>query len=162
MNQAAENMEFERAAELRDQINAVRQVMVKQKIISADMSNQEVIAMARGQGESCVQIFFIREGKLLGRDHFFLQGTDEMSRSEIITAFVEQYYSKASEIPQEILLQEEVIGKELLERWLTDSKGKRVYLRTPQRGEKLKLVEMVAKNALMTLEEEELTRQRNR
>lgn len=160
MNQAAENMEFERAAELRDQINAVRQVMVKQKIISADMSNQDVIAMARGQGESCVQIFFIREGKLLGRDHFFLQGTDEMSRSEIITAFVEQYYSKASEIPQEILLQEEVIGKELLERWLTDSKGKRVYLRTPQRGEKLKLVEMVAKNALMTLEEEELTRQK--
>ncbi len=160
MNQAAENMEFERAAELRDQINAVRQVMVKQKIISADMSNQDVIAMARGQGESCVQIFFIREGKLLGRDHFFLQGTDEMSRSEIITAFVEQYYSKASEIPQEILLQEKVIGKELLERWLTDSKGKRVYLRTPQRGEKLKLVEMVAKNALMTLEEEELTRQK--
>ncbi len=160
MNQAAENMEFERAAELRDQINAVRQIMVKQKIISAEMSNQDVIAMARGQGESCVQIFFIREGKLLGRDHFFLQGTDEMSRSEVITAFVEQYYSRASEIPQEILLQEEVIGKGLLERWLTESKGKRVYLRTPKRGEKLKLVEMVAKNALMTLEEEELTRQK--
>ena len=160
MNQAAENMEFERAAELRDQLNAVHQVMAKQKIISADMSNQDVIAMARGQGECCVQIFFIREGKLLGRDHYFLQGTDEMSRSEVITAFVEQYYSKASDIPQEILLQEEVIGQDLLESWLTGIKGKRVYLHTPKRGEKLKLVEMVAKNALMTLEEEELTRQK--
>ena len=160
MNQAAENMEFERAAELRDQLNAVHQVMAKQKIISADMSNQDVIAMARGQGECCVQIFYIREGKLLGRDHYFLQGTDEMSRSEVITAFVEQYYSKASDIPQEILLQEEVIGQDLLESWLTGIKGKRVYLHTPKRGEKLKLVEMVAKNALMTLEEEELTRQK--
>ena len=160
MNQAAENMEFERAAELRDQLNAVHQVMAKQKIISADMSDQDVIAMARGQGECCVQIFYIREGKLLGRDHYFLQGTDEMSRSEVITAFVEQYYSKASDIPQEILLQEEVIGQDLLESWLTGIKGKRVYLHTPKRGEKLKLVEMVAKNALMTLEEEELTRQK--
>lgn len=160
MKQAAENLEFEKAAELRDQIQSIHQVMAKQKIISADLEDQDVIAMARGQGETCMQIFFIREGKLNGREHFFMQGTDDMSRQEIMTAFVKQYYSNAVEYPKEILLQEEVEDRELIEEWLSAQKGRKVNLRVPKRGEKLKLVEMVAKNALMSLEEEELTRRK--
>lgn len=158
MYEAAENLQFERAAELRDQIQAIHQVMAKQKVLSPDLVDQDVIAMARGQGESCVEIFYIREGRLNGRDHFLMEGTDEMSRSQIITAFVKQYYSTAPEIPQEILLQEEIEEREVIEQWLAAKKGKKVYLKVPKKGEKLKLVEMVAKNALMSLEEEELTR----
>lgn len=160
MYQASEKLQFEKAAQLRDQIQAIHQVMAKQKVISPDLKDQDVIAMARGQGESCVELFFVREGKLNGREHYMMNGTDDMSRSEIMTAFVKQYYSTAREIPQEILLQEEIEEREVIEEWLAAKKGKKVYLRVPKKGEKLRLVEMVAKNALMSLEEEELTRRK--
>ncbi|MDS1030621.1 excinuclease ABC subunit UvrC [Bacillota bacterium LX-D] len=157
---AAENLEFEKAAAIRDQLQAIHQAIAKQKIISPEQENQDVIAMARGRGESCLQIFFVREGKLIGREHFMLNGTDGMSRTEVMTAFLKQYYSSAPEIPKEIILQEEVEDEELIATWLSDQRGQKVYLKVPKRGEKLKLVEMVAKNALMSLEEEELTRRR--
>lgn len=160
MQAASASLEFEKAAELRDQLQAIREVMARQKIISPNLENQDVIAMARGQGESCAQVFYIREGKLNGQEHFFLEGTDELSRQEIMTAFVKQYYSGAVEFPREVLLQEEVEDREVIEQWLTAQKGRKVSLRTPHRGEKLKLVEMAAKNALMHLEEEELARRK--
>lgn len=160
MEQAAEELRFEKAAEYRDQIRSVEQVLEKQKIISAGQESYDVIAFARGMGEVCVQIFFIREGKLIGRNHFFLEGTDDLSRGAVMTAFLKQYYSQAETIPREILLAEAPEEKELLEAWLTGLRGKKVNLRVPKRGEKLQLVEMVAQNALTALEEEELLRRK--
>ncbi len=160
MTKAAEQLEFEKAAELRDQIQAVEKVIAKQKIVSAGQEDQDIIAFARGYNEACVQVFFVRQGKLLGRDHFFLKVNEYMDRSSIMTAFVKQYYSRAEQLPREILLQEPITEEELIEQWLSDKRGSKVYLRVPQRGEKLKLVEMVARNALMLLQEEELSRRK--
>ncbi|NLL19102.1 MAG: excinuclease ABC subunit UvrC [Clostridia bacterium] len=160
MEQAAEELQFEKAAEYRDQIKSVEQVLEKQKIIFAGQQSYDVIAFARGMGEACVQIFFIREGKLIGRNHFFLEGTDDLSRGAIMTAFLKQYYSQAETIPREILLAEVPEEKELLEAWLTGLNGRKVSLKVPRRGEKLQLVEMVAQNALTVLEEEELLRRK--
>lgn len=160
MEAAAVRLEFEKAAELRDQLQAVEKVMAKQKIISYGQEDQDIIAFARGFNEACVQVFFVRQGKLLGRDHFFLKVTEEMTRTEIMTAFIKQYYSRVERPPREILLQEPVEEQELLEQWLSEKRGSRVYLKVPKRGEKLKLVEMVARNALMVLQEEELSRRK--
>ena len=160
MEKAAEQLEFEKAAELRDQIQAVEKVVAKQKIVSAGQEDQDIIAFARGYNEACVQVFFVRQGKLLGRDHFFLKVNEHMDRSSIMTAFVKQYYSRAEQLPREILLQEPIAEEELIIKWLTDKRGSKVYLKVPQRGEKLKLVEMVARNALMLLQEEELSRRK--
>ena len=160
MEKAAEQLEFEKAAELRDQIQAVEKVVAKQKIVSAGQEDQDIIAFARGYNEACVQVFFVRQGKLLGRDHFFLKVNEHMDRSSIMTAFVKQYYSRAEQLPREILLQEPIAEEELIIKWLTDKRGSKVYFKVPQRGEKLKLVEMVARNALMLLQEEELSRRK--
>ncbi|MBO8168445.1 MAG: excinuclease ABC subunit UvrC [Thermoanaerobacteraceae bacterium] len=160
MEAAAVRLEFEKAAELRDQLQAVEKVMTKQKIISSGQEDQDIIAFARGFNEACVQVFFVRQGKLLGRDHFFLEVTEEMTRTEIMTAFIKQYYSRVERPPREILLQEPVEEQKLLEQWLSEKRGSRVYLKVPKRGEKLKLVEMVARNALMVLQEEELSRRK--
>ena len=160
MEKAAEQLEFEKAAELRDQIQAVEKVVAKQKIVSAGQEDQDIIAFARGYNEACVQVFFVRQGKLLGRDHFFLRVNEHMDRSSIMTAFVKQYYSRAEQLPREILLQEPITEEELIIKWLTDKRGSKVYFKVPQRGEKLKLVEMVARNALMLLQEEELSRRK--
>ena len=160
MEKAAEQLEFEKAAELRDQIQAVEKVVAKQKIVSAGQEDQDIIAFARGYNEACVQVFFVRQGKLLGRDHFFLKVNEHMDRSSIMTAFVKQYYSRAEQLPREILLQEPIAEEELIIKWLSDKRGSKVYLKVPQRGEKLKLVEMVARNALMLLQEEELSRRK--
>lgn len=162
MEQAAAELQFEKAAELRDQIQSVEQVLEKQKIISAGLKDYDVIAFAKGDDEVCTQIFFVRGGKLLGRNHFFMEGTEELTEEIIMSAFIKQYYSQAETIPGEILLSTEPEEKELLESWLTGQKGKKVELRVPKRGEKLKLVEMVVKNAQMLLEEEEMAKRKNK
>ncbi|OPY55731.1 MAG: UvrABC system protein C [Pelotomaculum sp. PtaU1.Bin035] len=154
MEEAAGNLEFEQAAELRDQLRAVREVIEKQKIISGGFEDQDVIAMARAFDEACIMVFFVRGGKLIGRDHFILKGTEGLSRSEVLGAFVKQYYTGVDFIPGEVFLSEDV-GEEkaVIEKWLTGRKGVKVFLKTPSRGEKKKMVEMVAKNALLTLEQ---------
>ncbi|MTV50322.1 excinuclease ABC subunit UvrC [Heliobacillus mobilis] len=165
MHQAAEDLEFERAAELRNRIQALEQVMEKQKVVSTDLEDQDVIAMARGFNQVCVQIFFIRGGKLIGREHFILEGTDEMERSEVITAFVKQYYSRSEFVPREILLQEPLESQEeeeVLSRFLKEKRKGKVEIRVPKRGDKLKLIEMVAKNALLTLEQLQNEQQRKK
>ncbi|MFA5536052.1 MAG: excinuclease ABC subunit UvrC [Bacillota bacterium] len=161
MEQAADKLQFEKAAELRDQIQSVEQVLEKQKIISAGQKDYDVIAFAKEADETCAQIFFIRGGKLLGRNHFFMEGTEDLSPEVVMSAFLKQYYSRAEEIPAEILLGAWPEEKELLESWLTGLKNKKVYLRVPQRGEKLKLVEMVVKNAKLLLEEELTARRKS-
>lgn len=157
MEEASEKLEFERAAELRDQLRAVQKVLEKQKVISSGTEDQDAVAMARGVDECSVMVFFIRGGKLLGREHFMLRGTEGESREEIITAFIKQYYNRADFIPREVLVS--AIQPEetrVIAEWLSRRKGARVQIKVPARGEKKKLIEMVEKNALLALEEAQL------
>lgn len=147
MEEAAENLEFERAAELRDQIAAIEKVTEKQKIVSREMTDLDAVAYARSHDEACVQVFFVRQGKLIGRDQFIMTGADEMTGPEIISAFLQQHYNQTSFVPKEILVSEVPEDSDVLEEWLTSKRGSRVVLRRPMRGEKRELVEMVAKNA---------------
>lgn len=151
MQQAAENMDFERAAELRDSIAAIRKIGEKQKIISADMTDQDVIAMARDDGDICVQVFFVRGGKLIGREHFLLNGGDLDDHGEAMSSFIKQFYNGDIFVPKEIIIQHEVEDTDILESWLSSKRGNKVKLTVPQRGEKLKLIEMVAQNAQDTI-----------
>ncbi|MDD3654544.1 MAG: excinuclease ABC subunit UvrC, partial [Desulfotomaculaceae bacterium] len=154
MAAAADKLNFEQAAGLRDQLQAVREVIEKQKIISGGFEDQDVMAMARAFDEACIIVFFGRGGKLIGREHFMLKGTQDLSRSEVLAAFVKQYYTSVDFIPREILLSED-IGEEkaVIEEWLSQDKKTRVILKAPKRGGKRKLIEMAAKNALLTLEQ---------
>lgn len=147
MEEAAENLEFERAAELRDQLIAIGKVTEKQKIISKEMIDVDAIAYARSHDEACVQVFFVRQGKIVGRDQFIMAGAEDMSGSDILQAFIEQHYNQSSFVPKEILVAEELEDAAVLEEWLTQKRGSKVALRKPQRGDKRELVEMVASNA---------------
>ena len=162
MLKAAENLEYEKASDLRDQIKAVEKVLEKQKVVNATDDDQDVVAFAKGDNEVCVQVFFIRNGKVVGREHFFLDGTDSLSKSEIMAIFVKQYYSRVADIPGKILLQEPIEDKDIIEQWLKNKANTRVVIQVPQLGEKLKLVEMVGRNALLLLEEAQLSRQKKK
>lgn len=155
MQTYAYNLDFEKAAQIRDQIKAVEAVLEKQKIVSVGGEDQDVIAMARGRNEVCIQIFYVRKGKLMGRDHFFMERTDGLLREEVMAAFIKQYYNRAAEIPPVILLADDAEDRAVIQEWLTQLKGRKVGLHVPVRGEKLKLVEMVAANALVELQEHE-------
>lgn len=154
MEQAAADLDFERAALLRDQLLAVEKVAERQKIVSGDNEDRDVVAMARDRGKSCVMVFFVRGGKLIGREHFILDETADMQRGEVINAFLKQYYLQAEFIPREVLA-EDIPAEELalLERWLSEKRGGRVHISKPRRGEKKKLVELAGRNALLVLEE---------
>ena len=141
----------ERAAKLRDQIQAVEQVIERQKVVSTAFSDQDVIAFARNNGEACVQVFFIRGGKLLGREYFVLTGTQDENGTEIMTSFVKQFYSDAAYVPPEILLQNEVDEVSIIQSWLKTRRGEKVSVQVPQRGKKRELVLMAAENATETL-----------
>lgn len=147
MEQAAERLEFERAAELRDQLRAIEKVTEKQKIIVHTMVDLDAIAYARLYDEACVQVFFVRQGKLVGRDQFIMSGADELTGGEILAAFVQQHYSQTDFVPQEILVSEEMPETDVIAAWLSAKRGSRVVLRCPKRGEKRGLVDMVAQNA---------------
>ncbi|OAT80214.1 excinuclease ABC subunit UvrC [Desulfotomaculum copahuensis] len=159
MEEAADQLAFERAARLRDQIRAVERVLESQKIVSSGAGDRDVVALARDGGESSLMVFFVRGGKLLGREHFLLSGTEGMERGEVVAAFVKQYYHRADFVPPEIVLSE-MEAEELpaVEQWLSGRRGGRVHINVPQRGEKKKLVEMAGKNALLALQEAQLNR----
>ncbi|MGB9803669.1 excinuclease ABC subunit UvrC [Desulfofundulus sp.] len=155
MNEAAEKLEFERAARLRDQLQAVRQVLENQKVLSASKEDRDVVALARDQDLSLVMVFFVRGGRLIGRDQFLVPGEDN-TPAEVITAFVKQYYSRVDFIPGEILLPEiDPQEQPAIEEWLSGLRGGRVRLVVPRRGEKKQLVELAARNALLALQEVE-------
>ncbi|HEX6819782.1 MAG TPA: excinuclease ABC subunit UvrC, partial [Ktedonobacterales bacterium] len=157
MEEAAENLEFERAASLRDRMQAVEQVLEKQKIIhTTGPGDQDVVALADGDDETCAQVFFFRGGKLVGREYFILQGTRETAQSEIMSSFLQQFYDTAPHIPGELLLATEPDDAEALRQWLRQKRGGAVTLTVPQRGEKLRLVEMVAQNAHEVLEQQRI------
>jgi excinuclease ABC subunit C len=153
MGEAAELLDFERAARIRDQLSAVEQVRAKQNIVTGS-GDQDVVGMARSAVGTCVQVFFVRSGKLVGRDHFMLTGSEEEADSEVLAAFLKQYYSRATFIPHEVLLPVAVEGPELLAEWLTEVKGSKVQLAVPQRGTKRDLIELAAGNAALVLEEQ--------
>ncbi len=156
MEQAAENLEFEQAARLRDQLQGIEQIMTQQKAVLGSDGDEDVIAMARGINQCCVQIFFIRNGKIVGRENYFLRGTDDSSRGEVITSFMKQFYLNCQFIPRNILLETELEEQDILEQWLTEKKESRVYLKVPKRGQAKELVELVGRNALEALTKQEL------
>ena len=157
MDEASENLEFERAAALRDRVKAVEQVLEKQKIINTTgPGDQDVVALAGADDETCAQVFFFRNGKLAGREYFILQGTRETPPGEIMESFLQQFYDQAPHIPGEVVLQHEPEGSEALRAWLRQKRGAAVTLTVPQRGDKLRLVEMVAQNANEVLEQQRI------
>lgn len=154
MKEAAARMDFELAAHIRDRINNISQILEKQKVSSSDGEDQDVIGFYRKADEVCVQVFMVRGGKLIDREHFFLTGNEESSKTEILTAFVGQYYQDASFIPKTIILQNEVEMPEAITSWLEGKRGASVTFHVPQKGSKLDMVQMAAKNAMSILERE--------
>lgn len=152
MYEASENLDFERAARLRDQVKAIRAVTEQQKIVSSAWEDKDVVALARDETGSCAQVFFIRQGKLVGHEHFLLVEHGGQDDREALTAFVKQYYAFASYVPKEIVLQREIDEMNIIARWLEERRGSKVILTVPKRGDAKKLVDMVAKNAQLVLE----------
>lgn len=158
MKEAAEGLEFEKAARLRDKIASIGHIAEKQKVLTSGGVDQDIIAMAREGSDSCLQIFFVRDGKLLGKEHFIIEGVVDDRDGELVTAFIKQFYGLAATVPRELLLQDGVLtGDELdeigiLEQWLSEKAFARVHIKIPQRGDKKALVEMVARNATIALD----------
>ena len=152
MQKAAADMEFEKAAEYRDLLGSVRACVQKQKITNAsEMDDKDIVALAKQGEDAVVQVFFVRSGKLIGREHFFMNVRMDEADGEVVTRFIQQFYAGTPIIPREIFLQEEIEDARVIEQWLTEKKGQRVYLRVPQKGMKNKMVELAEKNAAMVL-----------
>jgi excinuclease ABC subunit C len=152
MEEAAEAMQFERAAFVRDQIRAVEKVTERQRVVDAAMKDQDVIAFARANGDACVEVFFIRGGKLIGREDFLLEGTKDEEAADIMGSFVTQFYESAAYVPPEIVLQNQVAEAEVIQSWLREKRrGHKVALNVPSRGKGKKLVDLVASNAAEVL-----------
>lgn len=155
---AAKNQEYEEAGKLRDQIIGIEHIIEKQKIISASNQDQDFIGLAREGNIGCVQVFHVRDGKLMGRDHLFLEGIEDEDTSVVLENFVKQYFAGCGFIPREIILKENIEDKENICRWLTDVAGRKVELLIPQRGQKVKMLEMVDENADLALKQRILER----
>ena len=154
MQQAAEEMEFEKAIEYRELLGSVKKIAQKQKITNSDMEDKDVIAMAKDREDAVVQVFFIRDGRLIGRDHFCLHIAADDKKEEILAAFVKQFYAGTPYIPREIMMQYEIGEAEVIESWLSERKGQKVHIYVPKKGEKEKLVELAQKNAKMVLDQD--------
>ena len=153
MNKCSMEFNFEEAAIYRDKILNLQEMMQKQKIdVSTDDVNQDIIAMAYNDEEACVQSFFIRHGKIVGREHFILEGTKDSTKESILGSFVKQFYMNAEYIPKEIIIESEIEDQVVMEEWLSNIKGQKVSIRVPQKGDKKSLISMVKKNAMEYLE----------
>ena len=164
MTEAAEEMRFEQAAEYRDLIDSVRRIGERQKITNSDGEDKDVIALAMDKEDAVAQVFFIRNGKLIGREHYYLRIGEEEQKSEVLLTFMKQFYSGTPFIPREIMLPEEIDDHEVLAEWLGEKRGGKVYIRIPQKGMKEKLVELAAQNAKLVLSQdrEKLKREEGR
>jgi excinuclease ABC subunit C len=153
MDKASEELRFEKAAALRDQMKAMQSIIERQKVIFAsDYKDSDVIAMARSDGEACVQIFFIRGGKLIGREYFILEGTEDTADTEVISQFVKQFYTEAASVPQQLLLPQEIEEAKIIGEWMRSRRGGgKVEIRVPREGQPHELVQMAAENATETL-----------
>jgi len=153
MEQAAEALNFERAAALRDKIKALQSIVERQKVVfSADYKDSDVLALARADNEACVQIFFIRGGKLIGREYFILEGTEDTADADVMAQFVKQFYTEAASIPQQVMLPEEIEEAKIIQEWMRSRRGgQKVEIFVPQNGQSQELVQMAAENATETL-----------
>ncbi|MCC6261604.1 MAG: excinuclease ABC subunit UvrC [Anaerolineales bacterium] len=154
MEKASEEMRFEKAAALRDQLKAVHSIIERQKIVFAsDYLDSDVLAMAREDGEACVQIFFIRGGKLIGREYFILEGTEDTTDTQVISEFIKQFYAEAANLPQQLMMPEEIEEAKIIGQWLRSKRGgEKIELVAPKEGQPQELVKMAAENATETLQ----------
>lgn len=164
MLKASEAMEFEEAARYRDLYNSVKSVAQKQKITEGVGEDKDILALYRDENEAVVQVFFVRDGKLIGREHYYMTNVSDKEKPEILEEFVKQFYAGTPFIPRELMLQYQIEDGELIEKWLFEKKGNRVYLRVPKIGSKEKLVELAAQNAKLVLSQdrEKLKREEGR
>ncbi len=151
MDAAAEALQFEKAAQVRDQIRAVEKVIERQRVVSPVKVDQDIVAIARDDGQACAQVFFIRRGRLIGREYFMLEGTAEEDVRTVMASFLKQFYDEAAYVPPEILLPEAVDEALVIEEWLRTRRGTKVALRVPRRGSRKELVQMAVENAAETL-----------
>ena len=154
MELASENLEFEEAATYRDLLNSVKQVAQKQKITDSEGEDRDVIALAKDGQDAVVQVFFVRNGKLIGREHFYMTNVSEETEGQILSSFVKQFYAGTPFVPKELLLQEEIEEEEVISKWLSGKRGNRVWLRFPKKGTKEKLVDLASRNAAMVLSQD--------
>lgn len=154
MYEASEKYEFEVAAEYRDLLNSVKQIAQKQKITSQEQDDKDIIGFAKAAEEAVIQVFFIRGGKLIGREHFHFNEVEHDSRAEILTAFIKQFYAGTPYIPKQIVLPSEIEEEVVLAEWLSEKRGQKVYFRVPKKGQKERLVELACKNASLILQQD--------
>lgn len=164
MNAASENLDFEQAIEYRELLNSVKQIAQKQKITNSSGEDRDILAVASDGTDAVVQVFFIRGGRLIGRDHFYLRIAEGESYGDILDDFIKQFYAGAPFVPAQLMLQEEIEDAELIEEWLSKKRGYRVHILIPKKGEKEKLVELAQKNAQIVLhtDKERLKREEGR
>ena len=155
MKEASKNMEYEKAQDLRDKIYAIERISQKQKVSNISENDIDVIGLARKDEETCIEIFYVRNSKMVGRDHYIFKGLEDEEDSEIISSFIKQYYMGRKILPNKIMIKEEIEDKDAIEMLITEQAGRKVEIKTPQKGEKLKFVEMAENNALITLNNRE-------
>ncbi len=155
MKLASEKLDFEQAAYIRDRKLAIERASAKQKVSNISENNIDVIGMAKSDIEVCIEIFFVRGSKMIGREHYFIKDVKEMEDKEIISGFIKQYYFENPNIPSKIMLRDELEDKDAIEQWLSTEAGRKVELRSPKKGEKLRFVEMAELNSKVTLENKE-------
>lgn len=154
MTEASERLEFEDAAQYRDLLNSVRHLAQKQKISSGQTGDRDILGLAKAEKEAVVQVFFIRNGRLVGREHFFLAGVEEETNGGILQSFLKQFYAGTPYIPSEIYTKEELLEQELMEQWLGSRRGQKVHIHVAKKGEKARLVELAEKNASLVLQKD--------
>ena len=155
MNKASLEQNYELAAEIRDRIQAIENISQKQKVSNTNINDIDVIGLAKNELKVCIEIFFVRGSKMIGREHYFFENLKDMDDREILEGFIKQYYMNNINIPSKIMLREEIEDKINIEHWLTNLAERKVELKSPQKGEKLRFIEMAEQNALITLNNKE-------
>ena len=155
MEKASKKLQFEKAAELRDRIQSIERVSTKQKVSNISENNIDVIGIAKSELQICIEIFFVRGSKMIGREHYFYTDLKDMENKEILSGFIKQYYLDNPNIPNKIMIREEIEDRQAIEEWLSTILGKKVEIKSPKKGEKLRFVEMAENNAKVTLENKE-------
>ncbi len=152
MKIASKNLEFEKAARIRDRMQSIERISAKQKVSNISENNIDVIGIYKNEISVCIEVFYVRGSKMIDREHYFFDELKDMDESEILSGFLKQFYINKIEFPNKIMLQEEIEDKDVIEEWLGNKAGRKVEIKTPQKGEKLRFVEMAEKNAKITLE----------
>ncbi len=155
MLEASKKMDYEKAQELRDKIFAIERISQRQKVSNISENDIDVIGLARKDGEVCIEIFYVRNSKMIGRDNYIFKGLEDEEDREIISSFIKQYYMGKQILPNKIMVKEELEDKNAIEMWLTEQANRKVEIKTPQKGEKLRFIEMAENNALITLQNKE-------